>query len=101
MVNIYTTIQKKIILAAKEKQKSKEKFYKKANDSLFGKTIENPRKWSNVELVNCVERTEKINRSPEYLKFTIFSENLVAVHKKKTVVNCNKPIYIGFVILEL
>ena len=51
--------------------------------------------------MNCIKRAEKLNKSPEYLKFTIFSENLVAVHKKKTVVNCNKLIYVGFVILEL
>ena len=91
----------KRIKASKEKQGSKENFYKKNNNSIYGKTIENPRKRCNVELVNCVERAKKLNQSPEYLKFTIFSDNLVAVHKKKTVVNCNKPIYIGFVILEL
>ena len=91
----------KRIKALKEKQGSKENFYKKCNNSIYGKTIENPRKRCNVELVNCVERAKKLNQSPEYLKFTIFSENLVAIHKKKTVVNCNKPIYIGFVILEL
>ena len=91
----------KRIKAYEEKQESKENFYKKCNNSIYGKTIENPRKRCNVELVNCVERAKKLNQSPEYLKFTIFSENLVAVHKKKTVVNCNKPIYIGFVILEL
>ena len=92
---------KKRVQAYKEKQGSKENFYKKCNNSIYGKTIENPRKRCNVELVNCVERAKKLNQSPEYLKYTIFSENLVAVHKKKTVVNCNKPIYIGFVILEL
>ena len=91
----------KRIKAYHEKQGSKENFYKKCNNSIYGKTIENPRKRCNVELVNCVERAKKLNQSPEYLKFTIFSDNLVAVHKKKTVVNCNKPIYIGFVILEL
>ena len=91
----------KRIKASKEKHGSKENFYKKCNNTIYGKTIENPRKRSNVELVNCVERAKKLNQSPEYLKFTIFSENLVAVHKKKTIVNCNKPIFIGFVVLEL
>ena len=92
---------RKRIKAAKEKRESKENFYKKCNNTIYGKTIENPRKRSNVVLVNCVERAKKLNQSPEYLKFTMFSENLVAVHKKKTIVNCNKPIYIGFVVLEL
>ena len=73
----------KRIKALKEKQGSKENFYKKCNNSIYGKTIENPRKRCNVELVNCVERAKKLNQSPEYLKFTIFSDNLVAVHKKK------------------
>ena len=91
----------KRIKASKEKHGSKENFYKKCNNTIYGKTIENPRQRCNVELVNCVERAKKINQSPEYLKFTIFSENLVAVHKKKTIVNCNKPIFIGFTVLEL
>ena len=84
----------KRIKASKEKHKSKETFYKKCNNSIYGKTIENPRKRCNVELVNCVKRAEKLTRSPEYLHFTIFSEDLIAVHKKKTIVTCNKPIYI-------
>ena len=91
----------KRIQASNEGHKSKEKFYKKCNNSIYGKTIENPRKRCNVDLVNCVERAEKLNRSPEYLNFTIFSEKLVAIHKKKTIVKCMKPIYIGFVVLEL
>ena len=91
----------KRILASKENKTSKESFYKKNNNSIYGKTIENPRKRCNVELVGSVDRAKKLTNSPEYLHFNIFSEDLVAIHKKKTVIECNKPIYIGFVVLEL
>ena len=92
---------RKRILASKENKTSKESFYKKNNNSIYGKTIENPRKRCSVELVDSVDRAKKLTNSPEYLHFNIFSEDLVAIHKKKTVIECNKPIYIGFFVLEL
>ena len=92
---------RKRIQASKENKTSKESFYKKNNNSIYGKTIENPRKRCSVKLVGSVDQAKKLINSPEYLDFKIFSEDLVAIHKKKTVIECNKPIYIGFVVLEL
>ena len=49
---------RKRILASKENKASKESFYKKCNNSIYRKTIENPRKRCNVELVNSVQRAK-------------------------------------------
>ena len=62
---------RKRILASKENKVSKESFYKKNNNSIYGKTIENPRKRCSVELVNSVQRARKLTRSPEYLHWGI------------------------------
>ena len=38
---------------------------------------------------------------PTFVSQKIFNKNLVAVHKIKSILLLNKPIYIGFSILEL
>ena len=43
----------------------------------------------------------KISSKPNFERLTIFDENLVAVHMKKTEVYFNKPIYVGQAILDL
>ena len=44
--------------------------------------------------VRCVSR-------PSFVSQKIFSKNFVAVHRIKPVLTLNKPIYVGFSILEL
>ena len=43
----------------------------------------------------------KLSSKPNFERLTIFDENLVAVHMKKTEVYFNKPIYVGQAILDL
>ena len=71
------------------------------NNSVFGKTIENIRKRQNVILVDNRKLANKLSSKPNFERVTIFDENLVAVHMKKTEVDFNKPIYIGQAILDL
>ena len=44
---------------------------------------------------------QKLEAKPNYGCCTIFDENLVAVHMKKTQLYCNKPGYLGMSILDL
>ena len=44
---------------------------------------------------------DKLTSKPNFERLTIFDENLVAVHMKKTEVYFNKPIYVGQAILDL
>ena len=76
-------------------------FFKLMNNSVFGKTIENIRKRQNVILVDDRKLANKLSSKPNFDRATIFDENLVAVHMKKTEVYFNKPIYVGQAILDL
>ena len=44
---------------------------------------------------------QKLPVKPHFDRCTIFDENLIAVHIKKTKVYFNKPIYLGMSILDL
>ena len=76
-------------------------FFKLMNNSVFGKTMENIENHVDVRLV-CEEREgTKLAAKPNYDRCTIFDENLVAIHMKKTKLLYNKPIYLGMCILDL
>ena len=76
-------------------------FFKLMNNSVFGKTMENLRKRSNIQLVTDPERMLRLAARPTYISHKIFHENLVAVHCKQTKLVLNKPSYVGMSILEL
>ena len=74
--------------------------FKLMNNSVFGKTMENLRNRVNVELVNSPKRLKKICANPSFNSFRIFNENLTAVHSLKTRLFLNRPIYVGFAVLD-
>ena len=76
-------------------------FFKLMNNSVFGKTMENLRKRSNIKLITNQEHLNKLTRQPTYVSSKIFDENLVGVQKKKVRLVLDKPSYVGFSILEL
>ena len=76
-------------------------FFKLMNNSVFGKTIENIRKRQNVNIIDNRKMAVKLSSKPNFERLTIFDENLVAVHMKKTEVYFGKPIYVGQAILDL
>ena len=75
-------------------------FFKLMNNSVFGKTIENIRKRQNVNIIYNKKMAVKLSSKPNFERLTIFDENLVAVHMKKTEVCFNKPIFVGQAILD-
>lgn len=76
-------------------------FYKLLNNAMFGKTIENIRKRMNLELVSSENRLNKLICKPNFSNQIIYNENLCAIQCLKESVYFNKPIYIGFTVLEL
>ena len=58
-------------------------FFKLMNNSVFGKTMENLRKRSNIKLETDPEHLLKLTRQPTYVSSKIFDENLVGVQMKK------------------
>ena len=71
------------------------------NDSVFGKTMKNLRKWVDVRLVTNEKKLDKLISKPTFVSGKIFSENLMAVHKVKETLTLNRPAYVGMCILDL
>ena len=55
----------------------------------------------NVKLINDKKVYQGCVNKPNFISQKIFDEKFVAVHCSKTVLTLNKPIYVGFCILEL
>ena len=78
-----------------------EVFFKLMNNSVFGKTMENIRNRVDIKLVNNKKQAEKLSAKLNFNHCNIFSEDLVAIHMKKTKLVFNKPVYLGMCIFDL
>ena len=67
-------------------------FIKLMNNDVFGKTMENVRKHTDIKLVTTDKRRNLL---------VSVSEKLLAIKMEKTKVKLNKPIYLGFSILDI
>ena len=76
-------------------------FFKLMNNSVFGRTMENIRNRVDIRLVNNEATARKLSSKSNFNHYTIFDENLVAFHMKKTKLVFDKPIYLGMCILDL
>ena len=70
-------------------------------NNAYGKTMENLRKRINVRLVNNEKDFLKYTSKPTHITHKIFDKNYAAIHEIKPVLTLNKPIYVGFTVLEL
>ena len=71
------------------------------NSSTFCKIMENLRKIINVRLVNNSKDYKKWVSRPIFVSQKIIDKNFVAIHEIKQVLTLDKPIYIGFSIIDL
>ncbi|XP_066920804.1 uncharacterized protein [Clytia hemisphaerica] len=86
---------------AKAKNDFEKDFYKLMNNSVFGKTMENVREHKNIKLVNS-ERKRKMYASKVNYKNTVrFTDKFMAMNMRRNKVVMNKPVYLGFAILDL
>ena len=76
-------------------------FFKLIINSVYGKTMENLRKRVNVRLVNKAEHFKKYTSKPTYITHKIFGKDYAVIHEIKPVLVLNKPIYVGFTVLDL
>ena len=76
-------------------------FFKLMNNSVFGKTMENIRKRSNIYLETDPDHFLRQAAKPTYVSHKIFHDNLVALHMKKNFLKLDKPSYVGMCILDL
>ena len=76
-------------------------FFKLMINSVYGKTMENLRKRINVRFVNNKKDILKYTRKLTYVTHKLFDKDFAAIHETKPVLMLNKPIYVGFTVLEL
>ena len=69
-------------------------------NSVYGKT-KNLRKRINVRLVNNAKVFLKYTSRPTYATHKLFDKDYAAIHETKPVLVLNKPIYVGFTVLDL
>ena len=94
-------IDKNTKLRMLSKNDFEKNFFKLMNNSVFGKTIENIRKRTDIRLVTTADKARKLISKPNYTNRTTFSDNLVAIHMGKTEIFMNKPVYLGASILDI
>ena len=70
-------------------------------NSVYGKTMENLRTRIKVMLVNNAKDYKTYVSKPSFVSQKIFSKNFVAIHEIKAVLAFDKPIHVGFSILDL
>ena len=76
-------------------------FFKLIINSVYGKTMENLRKRINVRFVNNKKDILKYISKATYVTHKLFDKDFAAIHEIKSVLMLNKPIYVGFTVLEL
>ena len=59
------------------------------------------RKHGNIKLVTTERRRNYLVSEPSYYTTKFFTENLLAIEMRKTLILMNKPVYLGLSILDL
>ena len=79
-------------LKQKTKNNFEKDFFKRMNNAVFGKTIENVRKLRNIKFVTAERRRNYLVPEPNYCITKIFMENLLAIGMRKTQILMNKAV---------
>ena len=70
-------------LRRKAKNDFEKDFFKLMNNTVFGKTMENVRRNRDIKLVTTERRTYYMVSKPNYHTTNFFTENLLAIGRKK------------------
>ena len=70
-------------LRKEAKNEFEKDFFKLMNNSVFGKTVENVKKYRDIKLVTTDEKRNKLVSEPNYHTTKRFSGNLLAIKMKK------------------
>jgi len=94
-------IDKNTNLRINSRSEFEKNFFKLMNNSIYGKTIENVMKRQNIKFITEKKKALKYISKINFKRETIFTKNLVAIHMNKERILFNKPIYLGFTILQM
>ena len=76
-------------------------FAKLMINSIFGKTIEDVRKYRNIKIVTSEKQFAKEIRKPNFLSGHLYSSQLGAVELTRKKIQLSKPRYVGTTVLAL
>ena len=76
-------------------------FFKLMNNSVFGKTMENIKKHTNIELVTYKDKYLRTVMKPNFKSGVLFGENLMGCEMGRAKIVMKKPVYLGQTILDL
>ena len=76
-------------------------FFKLMNNSVFGKTQENLWNRVNVEIITDAALIRKRVAKPSFCRGMPISDNLATIQWKIQTITLNRPIFVGFTVLEL
>ena len=88
-------------LRKKAKSDFDKNFFKKMNNSVFGKAMENVKNHRYIKRVIANKQRNKLVSEPNYHTTKHISENLLIIEMKKAEVIMNKPIYLGQSIVDI
>lgn len=74
------------------------------NNAVYGKFLENCRRYRDIRLVTRWESrygAKSLISRPNFHNCNVIDENLAVIELNKTSILFNKPIYVGFTILDL
>ena len=86
-------------LRKKAKNGFEKNFFKLVNNSVFGKTMENVRKYRDIKLVTTEKSRNYLVSEPNYQIKKFFTENLLAIETIKTQILMSRPVYLDLSIL--
>ena len=81
--------------------KFEESFPKLMNNSFFGKTCQNKRKYTNIKIVTTTSEADRLIASPRMMRWKLIDEELGMFDMGQYSIKLDKPRYIGFCVLEL
>ena len=76
-------------------------FYKLKINSIYGKTVQNDRKYRGIKLVTTEYKRNKLASEPNYHSTKCISKDLLVMEMKITGVEIDKSIYLGQAVLDL
>ncbi|KAL4123344.1 hypothetical protein QTP88_015541 [Uroleucon formosanum] len=88
-------------MRVKARNEFERQFWKLLVNSVFGKCMENVRKRMLMTLVFSKKKAHRLMCKTIFKDRTIYSKNLMTIHMNKEKIKFDKPIYVGFAILDI
>ena len=75
--------------------------FKLLNNAVYGKTMKNLKNIIKIRVVKNSKDFIQYTSRPTCVNWKVFENNLAVIHEKKISLTLNKPIYVGFTVLEI